>query len=208
MRMRLFLTLLCLTVPLAVCAATVQLPETGQSSCYDSAGNVILCTDPLGVGQDAAEKSGAAWPSPRFVDYGNGTVMDYLTGLIWLKDANCAATLGGITKTSTLTWANALTWTNALASGSCGLSDGSVAGSWRLPNVRELQSLLNASQANNAIWLVSQGFSNIQTNYSYCTATSCANTPASAWFVDMSNGYTYFNSKTMPLYVWPVRGGQ
>ena len=52
--------------------------------------------------------------------------------LIWLKNANC---FGG------QTWANVLTAANSLASPSCGLSDDSVAGAWRLPNVKELQSL-------------------------------------------------------------------
>ena len=60
-----------------------------------------------------------AWPTPRFQDKGNGAVEDKLTGLIWLKDAN------------------------TLASGSCGLTDGSVAGAWRLSNVKELESLID-----------------------------------------------------------------
>ena len=32
---------------------------------------------------------GVEWPNPRFTDNGDGTVTDNLTGLIWLKDANC-----------------------------------------------------------------------------------------------------------------------
>ena len=37
----------------------------------------------------ATTKKGVAWPNPRFTDNGNGTVTDNLTGLIWLKNANC-----------------------------------------------------------------------------------------------------------------------
>ena len=75
-----------------------------------------------------------AWPSPRFTDNGNGTVTDNLTGLIWLKNASCYGQMP---------WTNALNVANALASGSCGLTDGSIAGAWRLPNVREMQSLID-----------------------------------------------------------------
>ncbi len=38
-------------------------------------------------------------------------------------------------------WSAALTHANGLAAGTCGLADGSVAGDWRLPNIRELSSL-------------------------------------------------------------------
>ena len=38
---------------------------------------------------------------------------------------------------------NALRCANKLNSGECGLSDGSVEGDWRLPNVREMQSLID-----------------------------------------------------------------
>ena len=37
-------------------------------------------------------QKGVAWPNPRFTDNGNGTVTDNLTGLIWLKNANCFGT--------------------------------------------------------------------------------------------------------------------
>ena len=40
-------------------------------------------------------------------------------------------------------WQEALDAANTLASGSCGLSDGSMAGDWRLPNVNELRSLID-----------------------------------------------------------------
>src|SRR5262245_29769478 len=66
----------------------------------------------------------------RFVDCGstglgssNGTVKDVTTGLVWLKNANCF----GLTN-----WADANIKAAALASGQCGLTDGSKAGDWRL----------------------------------------------------------------------------
>jgi hypothetical protein len=44
-------------------AATIQLPQTWQTKCYDSAGNEILC---VGTGQDGDIQAGVAWPNPRF----------------------------------------------------------------------------------------------------------------------------------------------
>src|SRR5262245_6995997 len=71
----------------------------------------------------------------RFVDCGttglgtsNGTVKDMQTGLIWLKNANCF----GLTN-----WADANIKAAALASGQCGLADGSKPGDWRLPTLEE-----------------------------------------------------------------------
>ena len=34
----------------------------------------------------------------RFTDNGNGTITDTLTHLVWLKNANCNETVGGIAK--------------------------------------------------------------------------------------------------------------
>ena len=89
---------------------------------------VIPC---VGTGQDGDWQKGVAWPNPRFTDNGNGTVTDNLTGLTWLKNANCYGTR---------VWATALTDANTLNSGECGLTDGSVEGDWRLPNVRECRA--------------------------------------------------------------------
>ena len=64
----------------------------------------------------------------RYVDCGNGTVTDTVTGLIWLKDATC---LGSAP------WAAANDLASSLAHGRCGLTDQSVAGDWRLPTIEE-----------------------------------------------------------------------
>ncbi|MGD0282079.1 MAG: DUF1566 domain-containing protein, partial [Dissulfurispiraceae bacterium] len=185
----------------------VSLPQTGQKQCYDGSGNVISCT---GTGQDGNTQSGVAWPSPRFTDNSNGTITDNLTGLIWLKNVNC---LGD------QTWTGALTSSNNLASGACGLSDGSKAGDWRLPDILELESLENEGYNEqtcgslpcnfNSEWLNSQGFTNAQDVF-YWSSSTYANDTSDAWGAIMSDGILSYSGKSSSYssYVWPVRGGQ
>ncbi|MFO1421387.1 MAG: DUF1566 domain-containing protein [Candidatus Competibacteraceae bacterium] len=163
-----------------------------------------------------ASKTPAAPPAPapplltsavRFADNGNGTITDSLTGLIWLKNANCTDTVGGVTKLSGyLSWANALTWTAALANGNCGLSDGSTAGQWRLPNVNEWQSLVDYTRSNPAL-PAGHPFVGVQSNY-YWSSTTYASGPSGAWGANLNDGYVSAYGKTNAYYVWPVRGGQ
>lgn len=175
------------------------LPQTGQTTCYDSSGNALPSC--VGTGQDGDTLAGQPWPNPRFTDDGNGTVTDNLTGLVWLKNANCFGTL---------VWETALDSASTLASGACGLSDGSTAGQWRLPSVIELESLVNEEQANPYTWLNTQGFSAVQGSY-YWSSNTDVYSPAYIWVVGMDVGYVvsgYVSHKYYYNYVWPVRGGQ
>ena len=142
--------------------------RTGQTTCWDASGAVISCA---GTGQDGALQKGFS-VSPRFTDNLNGTVKDNLTGLIWLKNANCFGLR---------TWTNALSNSNTLASGACGLSDGSAAGAWRLPNIKELQSLIDFGQFNPAL-PVGHPLSGVQSYY-YWSSTSDAGYRFYAWYV-------------------------
>lgn len=162
-----------------------NLPVTGQTTSY-------------AAGDDGAQQAGVPWPEPRFIDNGNGTVTDNLTGLIWLKNANCFGVQ---------VWATAISSANTLASGACGLTDGSTAGQWRLPNINELESLVNEQQGSPASWLNSQGFSGVQGNY-YWSSSTYADYTIVAWGVYMGYGYVYASSKDYYDDVWPVRGGQ
>jgi hypothetical protein len=172
-------------------AGKARIPKTGET------------TNRFGAGSDGALHKGVAWPNPRFTDNnGNGTVTDNLTGLIWLKNAGCFDTVGGIAKgsaeaTSNIVWAAALTWSNNLANGSCSLSDGSVAGDWRLPSVTELSSLALPT---------GHPFTSVQGSY-YWSSTTYANLVSSAWAVSM-DGSIGGDVKGVGYYVWPVRGGQ
>lgn len=183
-------------------------PKTGQSIFAP------LVLPP--AGSDGHLFRGVLWPTPRFTDNSNGTVTDNLTGLIWLKTANCLDTVGGINKgLGVLSWADALIWSNNLAAGRCGLTDASTVGQWRLPNLREMQSLIHYAFYNPALsntsgwekWTEGVPFAGVQSDY-YWSSTTYAASTASAWFVDLRYGHVVYASKTSTVYVWPVRGGQ
>jgi hypothetical protein len=160
-----------------------RVPKTGQNASYAQ-------------GDDGHLQKGVVWPDPRFTDNGDGTVTDNLTGLIWLKNANCF---------ETRIWTQALSDANTLNSGECGLSDGSSEGDWRLPNVRELQSLIDYGHWGPAL-PSGHPFTGVQST-SYWSSTTYALNTSFAWLVDMSVGYVGAGNKSSARYVWPVRGG-
>ena len=181
-----------LWLPCAATAATVALPATGQTGCWDVSGAAISCA---GTGQDGDKLKGAVWPTPRFADNGDQTMTDNLTGLMWTQTGNPAA--------ATKTWQGALDYVATLNSGNyLGHND------WRLPNRKELTSMVNRQEANSATWLNGQGFSNVDEANYYWSSSSYAGSTAGAWYVGMSNGYVNGSLKTGNGYVWPVRAGQ
>lgn len=213
------LSAVALLLPAFARAAAVELPRTGQSTCYDEIGAIVPCAN---TGQDADVQAGAGWPSPRFSEQGDGTVTDRLTGLVWLKDAHCTDTAGGVARTDgLLTWPSALAWSNGLSTGRCGLADGSRPGDWRLPNINELRSLVDYSRHDPALPPDSP-FVNVQSAWYWSSTTNPVFT-AGAFNVGMSRGSIHVTSKvgnvltlgasrvqekaTSRLGVWPVRGG-
>ena len=154
----------------------------------------------------------------RFVDCAtttlgtsNGTVKDMQTGLVWLKNANCFGLI---------TWADANIRAAALASGQCGLNDGSKAGDWRLPTLEEWEAMLMEScypfpggptipdRTGTACYLTGQQWAtNVQSN-PYWSSTSNTSTPSDAWAMDLSSREVNGGTKTFNLYVWPVRTGR
>lgn len=146
------------------------------------------------TGDDGDLEKGVAWPSPRFVDNGNGTVTDALTGLMWIKAPHA---LSG--NDYVKSWSGGLSLCNALVF--AGHDD------WRLPNLFELQSLRDLSQTSMATWLNSQGFSGIKTPW-YWSATVDAGNTANAWIININDGFPLSQSQAYGRYAWPVRGGE
>ena len=154
---------------------------------------------------DGYYEKGVTWPNPRFTK-SNGTVTDNLTGLIWLENANCF----GRKKWQDGSTYPALEAALTLNSGECGLTDSSVEGDWRLPNVRELFSLIDSSQPTAAPWVAlpsGHPFSGVQSNY-YWSSTTYAHSTVNAWYVSLYDGVVDYGNETCTYYVWPVRGGQ
>jgi hypothetical protein len=197
--------LLLLSVPLGATAAVVNLPKTGQDLCYDPTPNVLTNTGIIsctGTGQDGETQLGVTWPPTRFTDNGDGTVKDNLTGLVWLKDTHCTA----INPVAGSTWTAALTAANTLASGTCGLTDASVAGTWRLPNVNELESLVDLSQTGPPL-AAGNPFINFNPGLpQYWSSTITTVFPQNAEGVDMFTSTLRGDVKTNLKFVWPVKG--
>ena len=119
-----------------------------------------------------------------------------------------------------MNWDEAVAYCSSLASGMAGLTDGSVAGSWRLPSKEELQGLGTDPPAT---WDCPAGEQSCYTPYPWTmpeapfidvyvyadwSATELAVDPGFAYGVSMlSGGLSYYNKSNYYLLVWPVRSG-
>lgn len=195
-----------LALPPFVFAGVVTLPQTGQTSCSDEVGKYLSCP---GSGQDGDIRAGISWPKPRFSAVADGTVTDELTGLSWGADANAISTRdpqfdAGGNRDGRVSWQRALDYVAKLNKENyLGHND------WRLPNVNELASLLNAEETASG-WLNRMGFTNVQ-SAGYWSSTGVAANKGDAWAVDFGEGTTFAAHKeaadSKPAqYVWPVRG--
>ncbi len=157
-------------------------------------------------GDDGSLRKGVVWPIPRFTDNNDGTILDNLTGLIWLKQADCSGAQG---------WHGALDFSNNhLEDGICGLEDNSQTGDWRLPNIREIRSLTHSEYsfeaipdtAGNGRWSEGNPFTGIQPNY--WSNTTDPSIPSRALRYSTGRGTIIVQDKAVVgiYFAWPVRG--
>lgn len=175
------------TTPAEICE-NANIPKTGQTTCYDTDGSIRNCA---GTGEDGEYQKGVVSPNLRFTEHSDGTVTDNLTGLMWTKD--------GQQIPETMTWQAALDACNDLVY--AGYDD------WRLPNVRELQSLLDYSKLEPAL-SVGHPFINEVSSH-YWSSTTISGYLPGAWFVDFGDGGVYGGVKSSQrLSVRAVRSGR
>lgn len=124
--------------------------------------------------------------SAHFIDNGDGTITDQLTDLIWEQ----------LPYADTLTWEQALVFADSL--NLSGHSD------WRLPNIKELQSLSDVSRMNPCI---NTNYFNISGQKKYWSSTTLPNLTTKAWYLDTRYGITTYDFKTNKHYLFCVRGG-
>jgi len=198
-------------------AGAVDLPRTGQTTCYETytsgapAGSTgAPLADCAGTGQDGEYRTGAPWPIPRFAvtycdaagpclsqasdcdgDAATDVVIDELTGLMWPRAGNLPLPV-------LATWENAIAFGNELSL--CGHAD------WHLPNFNEMYSVVNSGVADSQTWLETLGF--VGVSYSYWTSTTemVPGYRNRAWYVELDDGTTYISGKSSFAHgVWPVR---
>jgi len=162
--------------------------RTGQTRCFDQDGRRMECR---GSGQDAELGLGLNPPVPRFHMEGDELVLDRLTGLTWTRTATPFEL--------PMPWPEALQAIQELnRQEHLGFAD------WRLPNRRELRSLIDHDASRPAL-PPDHPFRRVTQTW-YWTSTSSAMYPAYAWYVHLEGGRMFWGAKERDYLVWPVRG--
>lgn len=166
-----------------VVAADVLI-EVDDPSCIAQTGQ----TNSYHAGDDGDLKPGHSWPARFVVQANTNLVVDALTGLMWTRNAN----------------AGSGTWD--IAVGSCYFTPRHGYEDWRLPSVREMESLVDLERVLPAMPVGFGGapFNNLQLNY--WTGTSDAADTNRAWVLGLGDGTIarWARTNTTPHY-WPVR---
>jgi uncharacterized protein DUF1566 len=183
---------------------TPRYPSTGQTTCWDTGGTLVPCA---GTGHDGEVQAGAPL---AYTDNGDGTITDDVTGLTWEKKSDD----GSVHDKDTL-----YNWTNAYAVHLAALNGGGgFAGhtDWRLPNVKELQTIVHYDNVNPS---VATAFNtgcvtnctvltcSCTTSAFYWTSTTSSSFPTYAWYVNFASGSVLNDAKTTGRFVRAVRGG-
>ena len=198
----------------AISSGAIDLPVTGQTTAYPAEKRDGIM-GAVTVPDDGMVQAGTPF---NYTDNGDGTITDNNTGLMWEKksddgglhdkDRNHAWT-GGDGPFDTL-W----DWLDDVnAEGGTGFAG---YGDWRLPNVKELQSLVNYE---NPSPMVGRAFNNhcvagvtiltgsCTADAGYWSSTTWARSTGMAWYVSFWEGDLYLGVKVAGYRVRAVRGG-
>ena len=172
--------------------AYLALPQTGQ-------------TIKLIENDDGDNQKGVTWPPQRFRNNYDGTITDNLTGLMWIKDADCATE--NVSGATTYQWLDALKFAKDLNNSTLNNHCKNYVNKytdWRIPNVNEIGSLMRAGLTERTIanWLNipdnnSTGFS--QSNLvdtPIWTSTTSAQSSNEAWTINLRTGGTELIKKS------------
>ena len=124
-----------------------------------------------GYGRYARCVRGTPVQEQSFTDHGDGTVMDLRTALMWQQHLNNPPSGG--------------TWEAALSE--CEGSTHAGYDDWRLPNIRELESLVYPSRALSQPAVDTAVFPYTQMWYYWSSTTYVGNT-SEAWSIEFRNG--------------------
>ena len=122
----------------------------------------------------------------HFINNGDGTTTDLVTNLVWQQ----------VPTTDTITWEQALIMADTLQA--AGYND------WRVPNIKELQSINDESNFNPSV--ADNYFPGIIIGQ-YWSSTTLPNQSTRAWYWDTRFGITTYAFKTSRKYLLCVRGG-
>jgi hypothetical protein len=183
-------------------ALAVNFPATGQKTPYQADKNDGI-VGPVDVPDDGTLERGATL---HYKLRDDGTIKDANTGLIW--EVKCSACGGLHDVSNTYRWSGngsqetIWDWLDDInAEGGTGYAGHA---DWRIPNVKELQSIVDYERFTPAIKPI---FVPTAANVHW-SSTTRANDPAGAWGVDFDIGDANTYDKIGDLFrVRAVRGG-
>jgi hypothetical protein len=227
--LRFITTALILLSALPIVSSAFQIPDTGQTKCYNDIIE-IPCPSPGEpyYGQDAQYQGPV--PSYTKLDANDGELPDTATpadGWIMTRDNITGLTWeiktddGGLhDKDNTYPWCDTNPATNGGDEGYCvniidtedfitALNVANYGGhrDWRLPTVKELSTLMDSTIPYPGPTIKKMFFPKTVSS-NYCSSTTVAFLEDFVWIVHFSYGAVIYSGKSTHYYVRAVRGGQ
>ena len=169
-------------------------------------GSVLALQTAWVAAQTCNDQVVATTPSSAFEVHNDGTVTHTTTGLMWKVCAEGQTWAAGrcIGTVTTHTWDSALQISQTLNAGG-GYPSTSNYTNWRLPNIKELKSIVELKCYNPA--MNETVFSEAAASW-FWSSSPFANNSYYAWGVGFNYGYDYYINRGYNYRVRLVRSGQ